>query len=189
MSTMPIQTSFSTTDNERIYGTQIRHYSFDGKSVDHSLALALASLQQAEGIESLIPAYRAVIDARQEKVNGLAEALATLSEALGSMDPKDNDTSKKSSIATSKLQRANEIFAKYGISQMELSDGQVSYKVAYYKQSDLQMVLDNESNDLQQNLIQIQSLVNKRDNSFSVANKVISKENRTASTTIQSMGY
>ena len=63
------------------------------------------------------------------------------------------------------------------------------YKVAYYKQSDLQMVLDNEANDLQQNLIQIQSLVNKRDNSFSVANKVISKENRTASTTIQSMGY
>ena len=55
--------------------------------------------------------------------------------------------------------------------------------------SDVQMVLDNESNDLQQNLIQIQSLVNKRDNSFSVANKVISKENRTASTTIQSMGY
>ena len=33
MSTMPIQTSFSSTDNERIYGTQIRHYTFDGKEV------------------------------------------------------------------------------------------------------------------------------------------------------------
>ena len=51
------------------------------------------------------------------------------------------------------------------------------------------MKLDSESNDLQQNMIQVQSLINKRDNSFSVANKVISKENRTASDTIQRMGY
>lgn len=189
MSTMPIQTSFSTTENELVYGTRIRHYSFDGRPVDHSLALALAALQQAEGIESLIPAYRAVIDARQEKVSDFAEALATLAEALGSMDPKDNSPSKKSAIATGKLQRANEIFAKYGISQMSLSDGQVTYKVAYYKQADVQMVLDNEANDLQQNMIQLQSFVNKRDNSFTVANKVIAKENRTASDTINSMGY
>ena len=189
MPTMPIQTSFSSTDNERIYGTQIRHYTFDGKEVAHSDALALAAIQQSEGIESLLPAYNNVLKARQVKVNDLSEALATLAEALGSMDPKDNDTSKKSSISRYKLERANEIFAKYGIEQMPLSGGQVTYKTAYGKQNDIQMKLDSESNDLQQNMIQVQSLVNKRDNSFTVANKVISKENRTAFDTIQRMGY
>ena len=189
MSTMPITTSFSTTENERIYGTQMRHYAFDGKEVAHSDALALAAIQQSEGIESLLPVYNNVIKARQAKVSDLAEALATLAEAIGSMDPKDNDTSKKSSIAPAKLERANEIFAKYGIDKMSLSGGQVTYKTAYYKQADVQAKLDTESNDLQQNMIQVQSLVNKRDNAFSVANKVISKENKAASDTIQKMGY
>lgn len=189
MPTMPITTSFSATENESVYGTRIRHYAFDGKEVAHSDALALAAIQQSEGIESLLPVYSEVVKARQAKVSDLAEALATLSEAIGSMDPKDNDTSKKSSIATYKLERANEIFAKYGIDKMPLSGGQVTYKTAYYKQNDVQMKLDNESNDLQQNMIQLQSLVNKRDNAFTVANKVISKENKTASDTIQKMGY
>ena len=189
MGTMPIQTSFSPVIDENVYGVKIRQYTFDGKSADHSLALALAAIQQSEAIESILPTYQALITARQEKVSDLGEVLATLAEALGSMDPKSNDTSKKSGIATDKLDRANELLAKYGIQTMSLSGGQVTYKVAYYKQADVQAQLDTENNDLQQAMIQIQSFVNKRDDAFSVANKVISKENATARDTISSMGY
>ena len=190
MSTLPIQTSFSPIADESVYGTQIRLYTFDGKKVDHSLALALASLQQSEAIESLLPVYNAVIKERQAKVSDMGEVLSTLAEAIGSMDPKDNDTSKKSSIQTAKLTRANELLAKYGIKKLDLaSNGQITYKVAYYRQADLQAALDTESNDLQQNMIQLQSYVNKRDNAFSVANKVIAKENATARDTISALGY
>lgn len=189
MGTMPIQTSFSSIVDENVYGVRIREYSFDGKPVDHSLALALAAIQQSEAIESILPAYKSVIEARQGKVSDIGEVLATLAEALGSMDPKSNDTSKKSSIDTSKLKRANELLAKYGIAQMELSDGQVTYKTGYYKQADIQAILDTENNDLQQAMIQVQSFVNKRDDAFMVANKVISKENATARDTISAMGY
>jgi hypothetical protein len=189
MATMPIQTSFSSVVDENVYGVKIRNYSFDGKSVDHSLALALASLQQSEAIESILPALNAAIENRQRKVSDLAEVLSTITEAIGSMDPKDNDTSKKSGIDSSKLTRANSLLAAYGIKQMSLSDGQVTYKVAYYKQADVQAALDTENNELQQNMIQIQSYVTKRDNAFSVANKVIQKENATARETINAMGY
>ena len=189
MPTMPIQTSFSTVMDENVYGTKVRLYTFDGKKVDHSLALAMASIQQSESIESLLPVYNNAITSRQEKVDALSEVLATLAEALGSMDASDNDTSKKSAIDSNKLERANELLAKYGMKTMSLSGGQVTYKVAYYKQSDIQTALDNENNDLQQAMNQVQSLVNKRDNAFSVANKVLSKENKTAQDTIASMGY
>ncbi len=189
MATMPIQTSYSQILDENVYGTKMRHYTFDGENVDHSLALALASIQQSEAIESLLPVYQASIDNRQGKVAALAEVLATLAEAIGSMDATDNDTSKKSSIDSGKLTRANVLLKKYGIEEMSLSGGQVTYKVAYYKQSDIQTALDTENNDLQQDMNQIQSLVNKRDNAFSVANKVLSKENKTAQDTIAALGY
>jgi len=189
MSTMPIQTSFSQIADESVYGTKIRLYTFDGKSVDHSLALALASLQQSEAIESQLPVYNAVIKQRQSKVSDLGEVLSVLAEAIGSMDPKDNNTSKKSAINSAKLTHANDLLARYDIKPLDLSGGQVTYKVAYYRQADLQAQLDTESNDLQQNMIQVQSLVNKRDNAFSVANKVIAKENATARDTIHALGY
>jgi len=189
MATLPIHTSFSAVADEKIYGTQIRNYTFDGNKVDHATALALASLQQSEAIESLLPPYRNVIELRQQKVSDLSVVLATLAEAIGSMDPKDNNTSKKSGIDAAKLETANQLLEKYGLSKMELSGGQVTYKVAYYKQAAIQAELDTENNELQQNMIQIQSYVNKRDNAFQVANKVVAKENATAQSTIHAMGY
>ena len=189
MATMPIQSSFSSITDENVYGVKIRNYTFDGKPVDHSLALAMASLQQSEAIESLLPALNAAIDNRQRKVSDLAVVLATITEAIGSMDPKDNDTSKKSSISSEKLKTATKLLEKYGIKTMSLSDGQVTYKTAYYKQTDVQAALDTENNDLQQHMIQIQGYVTKRDNAFTVANKVLQKENSTARDTINAMGY
>ena len=89
-------------------------------------------------------ALNAAIDNRQRKVSDLAVVLATITEAIGSMDPKDNDTSKKSSISSEKLKTANKLLEKYGIKTMSLSDGQVTYKTAYYKQTDVQAAYEGD---------------------------------------------
>lgn len=189
MADLPIKPLVNPLKDERVYGVQIKDYVIGGTKSDFSQAIALASLQQSEAIESLLPALNKTVDVRQVKVNDLGEALATLTEALASMDQKEQSPSKKSKIETKKIENMNAILVKYGLAKVETDDGQIKYSDACRSQNDVQKALDQESNDLQQNMTLLQSLVQKRDNSFEVAHKVLSKSNRTASDTITSIGY
>lgn len=190
MRDLPIKPVVNPLADERVYGVQIKDYEISGVKTDFSAALALASLQQSEAIESLLPALNKTIEVRQRKVSDLGEALATLTEAIASMDPKDQSTSKLSQIEAAKITRMNEILVQYGYKKIEPQEnGQITYADASRSQNDIQQAVDGESNDLQQNMTLLQSYVQKRDNSFDVAHKVLSKANRTASDTISSIGY
>lgn len=189
MADLPIKTVIDSLNNERIYGTQVKDYEIAGVKADYSAAIALASLQQSEAIEALLPALNKTIDARQKKVSDLGEAFATLTEALTSMDAKKQDPSKLSTIDSAKIKAMNDIFKRYGYAEVPTKDDQITYQDASRTQNDIQQAMDGESNDLQQNMTLLQSLVQKRDNSFEVAHKVLSKSNRTASDTIASIGY
>ena len=191
MSDLAIETVVSRLEDERVYGVPIKSYTVNGLTGQaFADAVAFASLRQSYAVETVASALQAVVKQREGRVSALSEALATLAEAIASMDQKESDPNKRrSAISTEKLKQANLIFQQYGIEQMSLSDGQVTYGVAYYKQNDVQLALDNEQNELQQNMSSLQSLVTKRDKAFQVASRVVAKVNSTLSSTIQAMGY
>ena len=188
---LAITTDYNAT-GDSVYGVRLRDYSIDGEQgQSFAQVIAFASIRQSYSIEQATSAMSAVVKLRQQKVDDLAEVLATLAEALPSM-PTDSSLStddRWSSISSDKIANANVLLAKYGLTQMSTnSNGQINYATGYKTQNDVQLKLDTEDNDLQQNMTSLQSLISKRDNAFSTANKIIQKGNTTARSTISAMG-
>ena len=55
-------------------------------------------------------------------------------------------------------------------------------------QTSLQYAIDREDNDIQQDIVTLQSYISKRDNAYSNAAKVVKKANNAASSTIGNIG-
>ena len=190
MADISVITNVDRDSSARTYGIPMRDYTVDGATgcgfID---AIAFGALRQSYAIEALSAAVADVVKLRQRKASEIGDALATVSEAVASMPSDDMDTDKESKIDTWRLRAANEIFKRYGIEEMELAkSGQVTYGIAYQKQTDVQLALDKENNDLQQNMNSLKNLVTKRDNAFTVASKVVAKAASTASETIRGIG-
>lgn len=191
MSSLAIQTDIDTVSGKTVYGLKMKSYTIDGTGGYGILeAAAFAALRQSHTIEAATNSIAAVVKLRQKKATDLGEALAIIAEAVASMDPKEQDPEDKvSCIGRDKIAKANAILVEYGIEAMPTNgDGEVNYSTANYKQTDVQLFLDNENNDLQQDMVSLQGLVNKRDNAFGVANKIVAKINSTYMDTINAYG-
>ena len=81
-----------------------------------------------------------------------------------------------------------EVAAKYEVS---LSwDGTNTMKLGNLQkaQTSLQYAIDREDNDIQQDIVTLQSYISKRDNAYSNAAKIVKKTNNAASSTIGNIG-
>ena len=172
------------TDNS-VYGVRQMQYTVDGKSnKDFIDAVAIAAFRQATAIEDATSAYTAVVRARQMKIDELAEALSYIAKAVGSLDHDAKSTTK---TKVDNASRVREIANRYGVSltwsgdKMELGNLQKA-------QTNLQYAIDREDNDIQQDIVTLQSYMTKRDNAYSNAAKVVSKANHAASSTIGNIG-
>lgn len=190
MAGLAIETTVSPYGDENVYGIPIKRYDVDGvPGLGLLEAVSFAVLRQSHAIEAVTSAMTEMVKLHQQKVEDLGEVMATLSEALASMDPEDSDVEKRSAVSAAKIARANELLAKYGIEKMSVDgDGQVTFESTYYKQTDIQLALDTANNDLQQVMAGLQGLVNKRDNAFVAANKVVAKLNSTSLAAIRAFG-
>ena len=178
-----------------VYGVAQMSYAVNGVPVrDYSEALAAAAFKQSVAIEDATAAYAAVVRQRERKVSDLGDVLAALATAMATMDPKSNDTGKKSEKAAY-IFNAAQIARSYNI-PVTLSDqsteggvtkAAISYKNATNAQNEVQYRLDLENNDLQQDLVSLQSFISKRDNAFSTASKIVKKSDSAASNTIGNM--
>jgi hypothetical protein len=98
------------------------------------------------------------------------------------------------SAADEDLKTASQILDKYwreSNSDLKLpvdEDNRVQRGDATSAQSALQYEIDYETNDMQQDMVTMQSLVSKRDNAFSTASSLVQKINSTASTLIGNIG-
>ena len=98
------------------------------------------------------------------------------------------------SAADANLKTASQILDKYrrdSNSDMKLpvnGDNKVQRGDATSAQSALQYEIDYETNEMQQDMVSLQSLVSKRDNAFSTASSLVQKVNSTASTLIGNVG-
>jgi hypothetical protein len=101
-----------------------------------------------------------------------------------------NQKSKDLSAADPDLVKASQILDKYrraSNSDLKLpvnDDNKVRRDDATSAQSALQYEIDYETNEMQQDMVSLQSLVSKRDNAFSTASSLVQKVNSTASTLI-----
>lgn len=192
---MAIITSYvDPAKDTRVYGTPIAEYAIDGEQgKSFAEVVAFASLRQANAVEQVSVAVSDVVRERQKKVDDLGFVLATLAEAMGSMDTEEQDPDKRWSAASENLVKANELLELYGLKLLVLDDSdekgcRINYRNAQPAQNDVQKYLDDENSDLKQNMAFLEGLVGKRDNSFTVANRVVSRINGMAVDTIDAIG-
>lgn len=176
-----------------VYGVKQVQYTVNNETgKDYAAALTAASFRESVAIEASASAFSEVVRQRQRKVSDLGDVLSVLATAIASMDPKSNNPDKTSST-TSALYNAALTTAKYGISLNVSSNSSqgvanITYRNATNAQNDIQYALDVEDNELQQDMVTLQSLVSKRDNAFSMASKIIKKSANAASNTISNIG-
>jgi len=185
---MTIETN--KVEDLRVYGSQIVDYAISGESGKcFSDVLAVASMQQAYAIENVSMAISAVVELQQEKVRELGDALAVLVASLGSIPTKERTSSSKSCFCSAEEMYAMQAtLKKYGYDLELESDGQGTYGKLEPMRNTIQTAVDTESNNLQRTMTTLDGLLKKRDNSFQSTSKIIDKNNRTAKTTIKSMG-
>lgn len=193
MMDVAIETVIDPFEDSKVYGVPVAEYTVNGvKGCSFMEAVAFGALRQSHGIEQVSLALEEVVKLRQKKASDLGDALATIVEVMGTM-PEEMDPDKTSTTSVSaKLVEANRILEEYDIRPMQLTGEKgaevVTYSECYTKQNDVQVEVDTANNDLQQDMVMMQGLVTKRDNAFSVANKIVDRTNRTAQSTIRSVG-
>ena len=179
-----------------IYGVKQYDFTVEGVSgQDLAAALTAATYKEATAIEAAAQAYAAVVRQRQTKVDDLGQCLAYLVKAIATMDPKSNETSKTSDTMI-EVYNAQQLAQKYGLTtHYNFVKWEGGYGYAYITfanaqkaRSEIQYAMDRESNDLQQDMVALQSLMTKRDNQFSSAAKIVGKTNNAAKSTIQNIG-
>ena len=180
---------------DTVYGVKQYEYTVAGlPHQDYAAALAAASFRQSVAIEDTAAAYSEVVRQRERKVTDLGEVLAALAKAIATMDPKSQDTGKRSEWS-SLLYDAHGTCSRYGISLPLVAvryengkwEGQVTYREATKAQNDVQYEMDKEDNNLHQDMVALQGYISKRDNAYSNAAKVVQKAVRTGSGTVRNM--
>ena len=173
------------TDNS-VYGVRQVQYTVSGESGKSFIdAVTTAAFKQAVTIEDTTSAYTQVVRARQKKIDELGEALSYIAKAVGKIDKKTK-TSDKITIDNSDYIKT--VANRYGVS-LSWSDGNKMKRGDLQKaQTNIQYAIDREDNDIQQDIVTMQSFISKRDNAFSNASKLVRKTNNAANSTINNIG-
>lgn len=177
-----------------VYGVQQRDYTVKGaEHCDYIKAASVAMFQEAGAIEKETAAYAAVLEARQKKLDELGWALSVIVKAIASLKVKKPESDDLSS-SDPNLKIASQILDKYRRSAnsdlrmpvLELMNSFVCVRRddALRAQAAVQYEIDYETNEMQQDMVSMQSLVSKRDNAFSTASSLVQKINSTASSLI-----
>ena len=88
-----------------------------------------------------------------------------------------------------KIDELKNIAAKYEVSLSWESNGSQMTRGNLQKaQTNVQYAIEREDNDIQQDIVTLQSFISKRDNAYSNASKVIRKANQAAGSTINNIG-
>ena len=156
-----------------VYGVRQAQYTVGKESGKNFIdAVSLAAFKQAVAIESATTAYSHVVTARQTKIDELSEALSYIAKAVGKLNNKNAKSTDK--VTVDNASWVKNIAAKYEVSLSWESNGS--------------QMIEREDNDIQQDIVTLQSFISKRDNAYSNASKVIRKANQAAGSTINNIG-
>lgn len=177
-----------------VYGVRQKDYVVKGVSgCDYAKAASAAMFCEARAIEAEASAYAAVLKAREKKLDELGWALSVVVRAVTSMKNSKQESGDMSEVDAD-LRTASQVLDKYRRdtnADMNLPvDGscKVRRDDATMAQSAIQYEIDYETNEMQQDMVTMQSLVSKRDNAFSTASSLVQKINSTADALIGNIG-
>ena len=184
-----------------IYGVQMVDYTSDGVSGrDFATAAALAAFAMSNAIETEASAYANVLRAREQKLKDLSDAIAIIASVIAKMDPDSPESD--DTVEDERLVTAQRLMERYGLSlNVQFHEAtyflgiQITSDYHYIRRDDAEngranaeYAADVEDNDLQQDMITMQGLISKRDNSFSTAAKILRKVADTGNSIIRSVG-
>ena len=168
-----------------VYGVpQVQYTVGDDSDQDYTSAVTCAALKEAAAIEDVCTGYSEVVKARQKKVDELGEVLAYLSAANAKFDS-DPETSDKVTVANASWVRNT---CEYYDVDISWDGDKISYGNMQKATTNVQYAIDREDNDLEQDMVTLQSYISKRDNAYTNASKVVKKTLNAGSTTIANMG-
>lgn len=178
----------STITGGSVYGVAQVEYTIAGESGKNFIdAVTLAAFMQSTAIEESTSAYAKVVTARQNKIDELSEALAYIAKANGSLDSKGGKST--DTVAVDNAAFVKRIAAKYEVSLTWKDGGNKMTRGNIQKAlTNFQYAIDREDNDIQQDIVTLQSYITKRDNAYSNASKLVKKANHAASSTIKNFG-
>ena len=167
-----------------VYGVQQVSYTVAGEAgKDFSAALAAAAFKQTAAIEVAASSYADVVRERERKLDELGQVLAYLTKAYATLRVKDQEPGDTATIDNGAW--VNATASKYGITLVFMPNTSIMTRANIMKgQNEIQYAIDTEDNNLQQDLVGLQSLLSKRDNAYSTASRVVRKADDAAGTTI-----
>ena len=180
-----------------VWGVPQHSYTVEGVAgQDFAAALTTAAFKEATAIEAAAHSYTSIVKQRQQKVEDLGSALSCIAYAISTMDPKSNDTGKKSSTCREVFEAQQKVnpyglsIGYGGVSYSTDTGGKayITYKNATKAQNNIQYEMDKEDNELQQDIVALNSLMSKRDNAFSTAARIVRKAFNATATTIRNVG-
>ena len=184
----------------KVYGQQMVDYTVQGTAhQDFDKAVAVAAFAEAFAIESEAAAFSNVLRMRQGKLNELGECLAQVCKIIAEFDPDEPESDDEVTTEDQSFNQLRDRLAKYGISLnvVENSISLLGHTISWYSitresaekcRANTEYEMDKEDNDLQQDMVTMQGLISKRDQSFSTAAKVIKKFDSTGESIIRSIG-
>ena len=178
-------TTETITDNS-VYGVQQVQYTVNGHSGKNFMdAVAIAAFRQAAAIETATSAYSSVVRARQQKIDDLGGALSNIARAMGEVHKKTKSSDK---ITIPNAGTVKTIASRYGVDLTWTDGNKMTLGNLQKAQTNVKYAIDREDNDIQQDIVTLQSYISKRDNAYSNAAKIIKKTNQAATSTIGNIG-
>jgi hypothetical protein len=167
-----------------VYGVQQVSYTVAGAAgKDYSAALAAATLKESFAIEASASAYSAVVKERARKIEDLGGVMSELARAYATLRVKDAEPGDQVGINNGAW--VNGTASKYGITLVFVENTANMTRANIMKgQNDIQYAMDTEDNNLQQDMVALQGLISKRDNSFSTAASIVRKADNSATSII-----
>ena len=168
-----------------VYGVPQVQYTVGGESnQDYTSAVTCAAFKEAAAIEAACTGYSEVVKARQRKVDDLGEVLAYLAKANAQLPPKTKTTDE---VTVDHASWIKSVCNNYGIT-LSWNGDKMSYGDLQKAQTEVQYQMDKEDNNLEQDMVTLESYISKRDNAYSNASKVVNKTLNAGATTIGNMG-
>ncbi len=161
-----------------VYGVDQMAYSVNGvKDLNLGDAIFHVSTIRAAALEEDAAVFSRAIKLRQQKLEDLGKAMALISQQIAEAGKKMTDK-----VDANKYGYMT-ICNRYGISRSVGTKGQLMSL-----QTDVQYAMDKEDNDLQQDMVSLQSLFSKRDQAFSTASSMMKKFDKGLADTIRQIG-
>lgn len=174
------------SDNLKAWGVQVVDYELGGQRVDFQDLLIKVSEQRAATVEKEIEPMSTRMSTRNRKLDSLGAALAIVADIQAKFTDAD-DTGNKTSTLTLTAE------AKAGLGLVDYTGGTVgstltmNKSTAEYYQQMLKTELDSLNNASSKDMTRLQSLVDKRDESYSTATSLMQAVGDTRANTIKNM--